>query len=196
MKKTLKMFKFFFALIICSILLAVIGIFVISQMAESQDDKREVITGLTLEQIIDVSELSTFTAIYNGIAEVMNKEKTDQIDYYVSYEARVKAGIEFDKITIDIDDAQKIIYIAMPPVSITEINVDIASLDFIFYNDKANTVSVSQEAFKACEADVETESQQQEKIIELATQNAKNILDALTRPIIEQLYPDYTLVIE
>lgn len=196
MKKTFKIFKFIVALIICLILLAVIGFFVIPQITESQNDKREVITDLTLEKIIDVSELSTFTAIYNGVAKVMNKEKTDQIDYYVSYEARVKAGIEFDKITIDIDDAQKIIYITMPPVTITEINVDIASLDFIFYNDKANTVSVSKEAFKACETDVETESQQQEKIIELATQNAKNILDALTRPIIGQLYPDYTLVIE
>ena len=54
----------------------------------------------------------------------------------------------------------------------------------------------SQKAFKACEADVRTESEQQKAIFELATQNAKNILTALTRPIIEQLDAEYTLVIE
>ena len=193
MKK--KIYKILFVILICMILILVLWFAVISKIVEDEDDKREVLTISTLEKIINVSELSTFTAIYNGIAEVKNKEKTDQIDYYVSYEARVKAGIEFEKIAIDIDDTEKIINITLPPVHIMEINVDIASLDYIFYNDKANTVSVSQEAFKACEADFENESRQQDKIFELATQNAKNILDALTRPIIEQLYADYTLVI-
>lgn len=47
----------------------------------------------TLERIIDVSELSTFTVIYNGIAQVANEKKLELIDYY-AYVATVNAGID------------------------------------------------------------------------------------------------------
>ena len=195
MKKTLKK-QLLNIVIISVVLLFIAGFVIVPQVIGNQDDKKGVITVLTLEKIIKVSELSTFTAVYNGIAQVMNEEKTDKIDYYVSYEAKVNAGIDFDKITIVIDDTEKTINITLPEVYITDINVDIASLDYIFLNDKANVSTSSQKAFKACEADVRTESEQQEAIFELATQNAKNILTALTRPIIEQLDAEYTLVIE
>ena len=196
MKKPFKKVIFIAALIIALALAATAGFAIIPQITEKQNDNREVITVTTLEKIINVSELSTFTAIYNGIAQVMNSEKPEQIDYYVSYEATVKVGIDFDKVTINIDDMEKVINITMPPVHITDIIVNIASLDYIFLNDKANTISVSQEAFKACEADAQNESTQQEAIFELAAQNAKNSLTAMIRPIIEQLYADYTLVID
>lgn len=182
--------------IITFILIAIAASAIIPQIIEKQKDDREVITVSTLEKIINVSELSTFIAIYNGVTPVMNEEKPEQIDYYVSYEATVKAGIDFDKVTINKDDEEKIIRITLPPAYITEINVDIASLDYIFLNDKANTSSVSQEAYKACEVDVENESNQQGEIIEFATENAKNILTALIKPIMEQVCPDYTLEIE
>lgn len=182
--------------IIGVVLISIAGFAIVPKVIGNQDDKKDVITVLTLEKIIKVSELSTFTAVYNGIAQVMNEEKPDEIDYHVSYEAKVNAGIDFDKITIVIDDTEKTINITLPEVYITDINVDIASLDYIFLNDKANVSTSSQKAFKACEADVRTESEQQKAIFELATQNAKNILTALTRPIIEQLDAEYTLVIE
>ena len=182
--------------IIGVVLISIAGFAIVPKVIGNQDDKKDVITVLTLEKIIKVSELSTFTAVYNGIAQVMNEEKTDEIDYHVSYEAKVNAGIDFDKITIVIDDTEKTINITLPEVYITDINVDIASLDYIFLNDKANVSTSSQKAFKACEDDVRTESEQQKAIFELATQNAKNILTALTRPIIEQLDAEYTLVIE
>lgn len=198
MKKRLKKRKYIGigVLIIIFIIIAVAGFAIIPQITEKQEANKEVITVSTLEKIINVSELSTFIAIYNGVTPVMNEEKPEQIDYYVSYEATVKAGIDFDKVTINKDDEEKIIRITLPPAYITEINVDIASLDYIFLNDKANTSSISQEAYKACEVDVENESNQQGEIIEFATENAKNILTALIKPIMEQVCPDYTLEIE
>lgn len=156
----------------------------------------EVITVSTLEKIINVSELSTFTAVYNGIAQVMNEKKPNETDYYVSYDARVDAGIDFEKIVITVNNDEKTINIDIPKVYITDVNVDISSLDFIFYNKKANTSTVTQEAFKACEDDVRAESEHQDAIFELAQQNAKNVLIALTKPIVEQLDAEYTLVVE
>lgn len=165
-------------------------------MPKAKEEKREVITVPTLEKIINVSDLSTFTAVYNGIAVVNNEKKPEKVDYYVSYEARVNAGIDVEEIAISVDNEEKIIRIELPQVHITDVNVNLASLDFIFVNDKANTSSVSAQAYKACEKDVQQESQQQNAIFELAKQNAVNIVTALTKPIVEQLDAAYTLEVQ
>ena len=195
MNKKFKNWKFIVSLIII-IVVVIAGLVIIPRQTEKQNDSREVNVVSTLEKIINTSELFTYMATYNGIAQVMNKENTEQINYYVSYEAKVKVGIDFEHITINIDETAKTIYITLPPIDNIEIDVDIASLDFIFFNDKANTTSVSQEAFTECKKDAQNEVEQQETIIELAIQNAENILSALTRPIFDQIYNDYILIIE
>lgn len=47
---------------------------------QTNDNSIEVITVQTLEKIINVSELSTFTAVYNGVAEVKNEKTPDKIE--------------------------------------------------------------------------------------------------------------------
>lgn len=153
----------------------------------------EVITTSTLQEIIGVSELSTYTAVYNGIAQVMNEKDPEDIDYYVSYEAKVYAGIDFEAINFRVDNDAKIIYMELPEVAITKVDVDIASMDFMFYDNKANASTVSQAAYKACEADAQQESASQQAIYELARQNACNVLTALIDPIVEQLDDGFRL---
>lgn len=181
-------------IVAAAVLIAVV--FTVYKAVSKESSGPEVITVSTLEKIINVSELSTFTAVYNGIAEVSNPKKPEEIDYYVSYEARVDAGIDFEKILISMDNEAKTVTVDIPEVYITDINVDIASLDFIFINDDANTSTVTQEAFKACEADVQAESEQKEAIYDLAKQNAVNVLTALIHPILEQLDTEYALTID
>ena len=160
------------------------------------DNSIEVITVQTLEKIINVSELSTFTAVYNGVAEVKNEKTPDKIEYYVSYNAQVKAGIDIEKIDISLDDTSMVIRVKLPDVHITDIIVDISSMDFIFYNKKADTATISSTAYRACEDDVKNESENQVEILELAHQNAVNIITALISPIIEQMDIGYTLHVE
>ncbi len=178
------------ALVVC------IALFCAFLLVKPAEASQEIVTISTLENIIQVSELSTFTAVYNGVAQVHNEKKTENIDYYVSYEAKVNAGINFEQLVISMDSENKIIQIALPEIQITDVVVDISSLDFIFLNDKANTSTVSQQAFKACEIDAKEESQTQEAIYDLAKQNAKNILKALVQPIVDQLEAGYSLEIE
>lgn len=181
----------------CIIMVVLVAVAVtIVQKTDRKEPEPEIITVSKLEKIINVSELSTFTAVYNGIANVMNEKNTTEIDYYVSYEARVDAGIDFEKIEISVDNEAKVITIKLPEVYITNINVNIGSLDFIFLNDQANTSTVTEKAFKACEADVRMESEQQSAIYELAKQNAANVLTALVQPMIEQLDETYRLMID
>lgn len=126
--------------------------FIVVPTSQNDNKQAEIVTVSTLQEIINVSELSTFTAVYNGIAQVMNADDPELVDYYVSYEAKVNAGIDFEDIDIDVDEDAFTVHITVPPVTLTDVNVDISSLDFIFYNEKANTSTVTEEAFKACEA--------------------------------------------
>lgn len=179
------------AVVLCGIL----WLFLANTKGRSQTQP-QVINQLTMEKIIHVSDLSTFEAVYNGIAKKSNEENPENADYYVSYGARVKAGIDFEKIGITIDNEEKVIRVKLPQVKITNINVDIASLDYIFENDAANTSTVSEQAYKLCIEDVRNESSREEAILELAKQNACNVIEALIMPLVEQLDAGYQLKIE
>lgn len=162
----------------------------------SGKNEPEIVTVSTLEKIINISELSTFTAVYNGIAQVENKDKPEKIDYCVSYEAKVNAGIDFEQIQIGVDQESKAITVTLPPVHITKVNVDIATLDYIFLNDKMNQSAVSEAAYKACEQDAQRESEQEQAIFALAQQNAENMIRALIQPFIDQVDGEYGLNVE
>lgn len=181
-----------FAVLIVVILAAVA--IVVSRNAKKEEP--EIISLTALEKMVDVSDMSTFEAIYNGIAEVENEADPTQIDYYVSYEAKVKAGFDFENLNMQVDHDRKVITVKIPEIKITDVNVDIGSLDYIFENKKANTENVSEQAYKECIEDVTKESAEEKAIYELAKQNAKNTMEAIIQPFMEQLDEEYQLQIE
>ena len=156
----------------------------------------QVLTVSTLTDMIPVSDLSTVTSTYNGVAQVMNEKNPDKLDYYVAYEAQAQAGVNFNELQPEIDEASKTVTIRVPAAHFMDANVDVSSLDFMFNNKKANTSGVTERAYKACQEDADRECSCSEAILELARENAVNTVEALTRPLIEQLYPEYTLVVE
>lgn len=176
------------------LLVILAAVLVLFQVGNSREQEAEITVVSTLQRVINVSDLSTFTAVYNGIAEVNDPKNPDKVDYYVSYEARVEAGINFADIGISMQD--KTITVSLPDVKINNIIVDIASLDFLFFDNSTNTLAVSEQAFKACEQDAQTESEGQSAILELAQQNAANVVKGLVGPIIDQMDDGYELVVQ
>ena len=166
-----------------AIMLAVVIIVLLAVSMSSKKSEPEIISKSTLEDIINVSDLSTFEAVYNGIAKVTDEDNPEKVNYYVSYD-----------ITVNTDE--KIITVMLPEIKITDVNVDITSLDYIFENEKANTETVSEEAYKKCIEDVTSESNSEDAIYELAEQNARNIVEALISPFVEQLDSEYRLEIQ
>lgn len=175
-------------IIIAVILIAVVTV-VLLKVFEKEEPVKEVITVSTLEKIVEVSDLSTFKVVYNGVAVAEDK-------YYVSYQATVDAGIDFEKIEITVDNEAKIVTIKLPQAEILDTYVDIASMDYIFMDKKANTETVSEEAYKLCKYDVKHESENQEAIIDLAQQNAENVVIALVQPFVDQVDAEYDIVVE
>lgn len=158
-----------------------------------QKEKPSIISKATLEKVINVSNLSTFESVYNGVAKVMNQKDPQEIDYYVSYEAKVKTGIDFEKVQIEIDEENKMISVKLPKVKITEVEVAMESLDYIFINDNANTSTISAEAYKRCIEDATMESNKESAIYELAAENARSVIEALIKPFVESLDSEYRL---
>ena len=183
-----------------AVLFIIIAIIVTALMIKikifNKKSEPTIISKATLEKVINVSDLSTFEAIYNGVAAVANEENPENIDYYVSYEAKVKAGIDFELVEVEVNETDKVITVTLPEVKITDVDVDIASLDYIFMNNKANTQTVSAQAYKKCIKDVTKESNSTDEIYESARQNARNIVEALISPFVEQLDSEYKLEIK
>lgn len=180
--------------IVTTLILVVVAIIAYNYFWVRKDTVAEIITESSIAKIINVSELSTFEATYNGVAKKYNKN--NEIDYYVSYNAKVKAGIDFEKVDIEVNNEEKKIIVKIPDIKINEPNVDISTLDYIFLNDKANTSDVSAEAYKLCIEDATKETQKEEAIYEIAKENANNVIEALILPFVQQLDNEYTLYIE
>ena len=191
-----KRIKFKHIAVLFIIIAIIVTALIIKTKIFNKKSEPTIISKATLEKVINVSDLSTFEAIYNGVAAVENEEKPENIDYYVSYEAKVKAGIDFALVEVEVNEAEKIITVTLPEVKITDVDVDIASLDYIFMNNKANTETVSAQAYKKCIKDVTKESNSTDEIYESARQNARNIVEALISPFVEQLDSEYKLEIK
>lgn len=177
------------------VIVLALGVVLVVSSSQSKKSEPDIITTANLKKIIEVSELSTYECIYNGIVTVNNAEKPDKIDYYVSYEAKVKAGINFEDVAVSVDNVNKKIVVDIPQVTIHSVSVDLKSMDFIFENKKAETSSVSSDAYKKCEEDVKNETKTNDAIYNLAEENAKNIIEALLKPFVNQLDAGYEITI-
>lgn len=178
------------------VILAIAAIVLFSIIAHNSKPKNhiEIATTSILEAFEYSSELSTFESVYNGIAELKNEKDPEKIDGYVSYSAIVKAGFDLKDAQIDAKD--KVITITFPKIKITSSDV-VEDFEFIFENDKANTdKNILKRSSDACKEDIEQELKNETAILELAEDNAINVLTALASPIIDSLGQKYSLVVK
>lgn len=113
---------------------------------------------------------------------------SDKVLYYVSYDATVKAGINTEDIQIEVRDSEeeKKVIVTLPKVTISDIEVNMGSLEYIFKDKNSNTESISKDAYQSAVADVKEECEKNEQLKELAKENAKNVIQGLISPILEQ----------
>ena len=151
-------------------------------------NKTTVVSKSNLEKVLQINELSTSTAVYNGVSSVTDPEDSDKVLYYVSYDATVKAGINTEDIQIEVRDSEeeKKVIVTLPKVTISDIEVNMGSLEYIFKDKNSNTESISKDAYQSAVADVKEECEKNEQLKELAKENAKNVIQGLISPILEQ----------
>lgn len=164
----------------------------VDQAIVGEEGKVFTITESSLQEILEISELSTFEYTYNSIAKV--PDANGKLQYSVYYSGKVTAGIDFNDVKLTIDDKNKIVNIKVPDASFQSIVIDDGSLDFIFVNDKDDNIKIHKEAVVKADADLCAKVNDHSEIKELAKENAKAIVENLLKPWIE--YAGYSYTIE
>lgn len=166
-----------------------IGGFTFNNSKESQkQNESQIITESNLRKIIEVSQLSTYECVYNDVCTVMDQDDSSKVAYYCKYKSKVKAGIDFSKVDIDIEEKENgpsLITITLPEVTLEEPEVDISSLKYMFQDDSANDNTVSGRAYHACIDDAKKKSKSENLIYETAQKNAVNIVKGLVEPFVK-----------
>lgn len=150
------------------------------------------ITESSIQKVFEISELQTSNCMYNSIVEVKNEGET-KTKYYVAYKGTVVTGINFKDINISVDNDAKKIQLDIPDVVIQDTLVASDSLDFIFTDKKYDKSSVIQEAYGKCQDDLKEKSENDEELLNIAQENAKQVVTALVSPWVEQIDPEYVL---
>lgn len=153
-------------------------------------------TMVVLERIENASHLSTVTTHYTGVTNVIDPQNPQETLYYVSYEAKINAGIDFSQVQMVGDDTNLTLTVTLPEIEITGVDVNIASLDYLFMDDDAHTSTVSAEAYQACVDDANMESEGLGAVQELALENARKMVEALTLPFLTTEQGTYQLIIQ
>ena len=133
-----------------------------------------------LSKIVSVSKLSTARFTYEGIAEKKNKD--GNVEYHVFYSADVEAGADMSKINFgNIDEEKKIVYPVLPEITLAT-TVDDTSLEFFERNFDINIEDV----IELCRKDASKEVKADSDIYDLAVENLKDTIEALTNPLLAQ----------
>lgn len=143
--------------------------------------KKNAITSSRLEDAVNISQLSTAEFIYNGVAEKYKEKNPEEVECYIAYNAKVKAGIEMEDIAFDIDEKEKTVTPILP-----EIKVNIATLDenAISYIPKNPDIALK-EILTICKEDAMNEANNSEKLYQTAEDNLKAVIEALLSPVLD-----------
>ena len=115
------------AIIAIVVVVIVLGILSISGIFDQTEDV-QIVTESNLHKIIEVSQLSTYECVYNDICTVMDEDDSSKVAYYCKYKGRVKAGIDFTKVDIKMEEQESgehLITVTLPKVTLDDPEVDI-----------------------------------------------------------------------
>ena len=143
---------------------------------------------VSLEDVIDISELSTARYTYNGIAQAYKDEEKTKVKCNIKYEAEVKAAIDVSQVSYEVDDEAKTIQVKLPQIKLNAyINSD-TSISFI----PANTKMELKDAIDICEEDALTEASSSEDFMKSAEENLKAVIEGALLPF--QKGKQYTII--
>ena len=181
--------------IILFIIIIALIVLTISFIRVHNENRLTITTKSSLEKIIEINKLSTIEYTYNAIvAKYKDDEvKDDNVEYYVAYNGKVTAGIDFNEVNIDVNYKEKKIYITLPNVEIHEINVDMGTLDYIYEKNTSEKDSISQEAYKLCKNDLRERAKNETELLVNANENAKSAIEALIKPRIESVDKEFQI---
>lgn len=150
------------------------------------EERFDVVT--SLEDVIDISELSTANFTYNGIAQAYKDEEKTKVNCNIRYEAEVKAGIDMSKVIFETDEEAKTVKVKLPQIKLNSFIDGDSSISFIPSDANIDL----KEAIDICEKDALDEASSSEELLSAAEENLKSTIEALLLPILKE--KEYTII--
>ena len=150
------------------------------QTRKNKVESRTVAFGLK-----DMGELVTQVGYFTNVQSNKNNRHLFGIDipfttskYIYSYDGTVKAGLDFSKLEVTVDDANKIVTVKLPEVSIFDVNIDNESLKIY---DESQSIFTPLHITDVNDAQIELKEEVRQTaidngILEEATKNAKTLI--------------------
>lgn len=183
--------------IIIVIIVAGIAVFVADKISNGKirnlfsgsEGEVTTVTESTLEKVVKQSKLNTAKLFYKSYATDYGVE--NKPDYYVAYSGTIKAGFNTEDVKLSLDKENHTLAIYLPKIKITEANVDHSSLDVITkgYDPSDN------EAYNLAYNDLNEKAESNGELLDMATQNAKNVEKALVEPILNSGNEQYEVTV-
>ncbi len=200
LKKRLPLIAVILILVIVAITLTV------KFMTKNDEESISIVTKSSLQQVLEISKLSTIEYTYNAVAA--KHDEKGKVIYHVAYEGKVNIGIDLMDVTFEIIDETKTsnnnsassssaplkkVIITVPDVNVTDIHIDEGTLEYIFMKDKYETETVFADALKLCNSDLESRVKNEKVLFDTAQKNAISAIEGLFRPWIETADPEFLL---
>ena len=167
------------ALIVILICITIIAVMLI-QTRKNQVESRTVAFGLK-----DLGELVTQAGYFTNVQSNTSTRQLFGMDipfttskYIYSYDGVVKAGLDFAKLEVQVDDASRTVAVKMPAIEILDVNIDNDSLKIY---DESQSIFTPLHISDVNEAQIELKKQVEQTaidngIFEEAEKNAKTII--------------------
>ena len=167
----------FIAVIIACVVMSVFIVMnIITQNDSGQEHFKSTSTLINTEEI---AALSVSEFVYNGIAQI--DKSNGEVDYNILYNSTVKVSVDAEHINYNVDEEGKVITFEFSEFTYESPIIDVDSLRFI-PSEKAIGMK---DAITLCRKDVLDEAKKSEKLILLAKDNLKSIIEAWYSSIFE-----------
>ena len=186
---------------ICLLLIIIIlFIFGIKMIIFNKDGDVKNQVKTILDRVVQKSELETVTITYNVIAKKCKNETNcdkssnniKDFKYVVSCQGTITAGIDFDKVNVEVDEIKKNIIIHIPEASIKG-DPNILSINFLNGNELGAAELTN--ARNLCQETTKERSQSDGKLIPAATEQARIVLEEFYKQWIKAFNSSYTIEI-
>ena len=185
------------ALIVILICITIIAVMLI-QTRKNQVESRTVAFGLK-----DMGKLVTQAGYFTNVQSNTSTRQLFGMDipfttskYIYSYDGVVKAGLDFAKLEVQVDDASRTVAVKMPAIEILDVNIDNDSLKIY---DESQSIFTPLHISDVNEAQIELKKQVEQTaidngILEEAEKNAKTIISGFLSGTVD--LKNYTVTFE
>ncbi len=184
-------------IVLVAIVLVAIILIVVPIIINKKNSKDlEVVVKSSFEKMQNINELSSVELIYKAIAKKNKDNDPNDPEYYVKYDGVVKAGIDFNKLDIKVDEIKKVVTVTVPEIIYTDLTVNAGTLEYIFFVKQDDDKNISQEAIKLCKDDLKNRVEKEEKLKEVAKENIVLFIQGLMKGYMASFGDEYKLEVK